>query len=282
MIIDAALGHVGERGPDDGAVGVATGAPIGPPQQGQIGRLGKFRRPLHAARNRVHHGQGALRRLVDLAQRSEAGLAPGDAADQGDGGLFEAFGDGLDVLIDPVPLGFIEVGDSRQNIAKSRLAVARRGGKIGATPKGLALRSQKHSHRPAAAGAGGDQGLHINGVDVRPFFPVHFDVDEQLVHDRGGFRRFKTFVGHDMAPVTGRITDGQQDRFIFRPCFLQRPFSPGQPMDRVVFMLQQIGTGFLMEFVGGHGTILLIGVRLFYCMKGATDIDICLMAAAPD
>jgi hypothetical protein len=48
-----------------------------------------------------------------------------------------------------------------------------------------------------------------------------------------------------MTPVTGGITDTQQDRFVFTlglgKCFL----APGMPVNWIVGMLQEIRTGFI-------------------------------------
>ena len=45
------------------------------------------------------------------------------------------------------------------------------------------------------------EGGLVYGIYVGPLFAVDLDVDEQLVHDRGGAAFLETFVGHNMTPV---------------------------------------------------------------------------------
>src|SRR3990167_3176847 len=54
-----------------------------------------------------------------------------------------------------------------------------------------------------------------------------------------------------MAPVTGGIADGQKDRLVLALRRLERLRTPGTPPDRVVGVLQEIGTFFGAEPVGG-------------------------------
>jgi hypothetical protein len=56
----------------------------------------------------------------------------------------------------------------------------------------------------------------------------------------------KGFPFHDVAPVTGGITNGQKYGLIFLPGLLKRLICPGIPIHGIVSMLQQIGT-FLMD-----------------------------------
>src|SRR5205085_3384153 len=47
-------------------------------------------------------------------------------------------------------------------------------------------------------------------------------------------------VRHDMAPVAGRVTDRQKDRFILSSRFLERFLSPWIPVDWIVRVLEKI------------------------------------------
>ena len=100
--------------------------------------------------------------------------------------------------------------DSLQEIAESGQAMARCLGKIGATDEGcLIIVRQKQGQRPTARSSVQHmKGGLINLVEIGPFFAIYFDVDEQRVHELGSGLVLEGFVRHDMAPVTGRITDG--------------------------------------------------------------------------
>ena len=75
--------------------------------------------------------------------------------------------------------------------------------KIGAPIKRFSFRCQKYIQWPSAITGNGLNGIHIDLVQVRPFFPVDFNINKMPVHDGGCFRIFKTFPFHDMTPVTG-------------------------------------------------------------------------------
>ena len=113
-------------------------------------------------------------------------------------------------------------------------------GEIGAGKKrGVVIGSQEHGQGPAAASLGQElMGILVNLVQVWPFLPVNLDVDEQPVHDFGGFRVLKRFVRHDMAPVAGGIADAEQDGLVLFLCFLQGLVTPWIPIHGVVGVLE--------------------------------------------
>ncbi len=119
--------------------------------------------------------------------------------------------------------------DAAQEIVEGGHAVARRLRKVGSAEEWLLLAGrQEHGQRPAA-GALSDEllcGL-IDLVQIGTFFAIHLDVDEQLVHQCGGGGILEGFVRHDMAPVTGRITDRQQNGLVLPFCGEQRLSSQG-------------------------------------------------------
>lgn len=63
-------------------------------------------------------------------------------------------------------------------------------------------------------------------------------------------RTFEGFPFHDVAPVTGRVADGKEDRPVAFSCQDEGPLIPGLPVDRIVRVLEQVGTLFLGETVG--------------------------------
>ena len=93
------------------------------------------------------------------------------------------------------------------------------------------------------------QRRHVDLIDVRPLLAIDFDVDEQLVHDARGGVVLKTLVRHDVAPVTGRIADREQDRPAGALGFGERIGTPGPPVDRIVLVLEEIGARLLGETI---------------------------------
>ncbi len=58
-----------------------------------------------------------------------------------------------------------------------------------------------------------------------------------LIHHRGDFGILERLMRHYMAPVTGGITDRQQNWFILLACETQRFFTPRIPVDGVLSVL---------------------------------------------
>ncbi len=139
------------------------------------------------------------------------------------------------------------------------LHVVRR--KVSAGEHGLELRRQEHGHRPAALAAiHRDGGGHVDLVEVGPLLAVHLDVDEVLVHQGGGRLVLEGLPLHDVAPVTGRVPDAEQDQLVLLARPLQRLLAPRIPVHRVVRVLQQIGAGLVDQPVG----VLMVRVRIVH------------------
>ena len=140
-------------------------------------------------------------------------------------------------------LGFFPIclSDAGQDARKRGNIMAVLGREIGAAIERPTVRGEKHRHRPAAAAGQHLDRIHIDFIHIRPFFAVHLDVDEQPVHQPGNMFVLKGLVGHDVAPVAGRIAHAQQNRFVFSPGLGKRLFTPRIPVHRVVGMLEQIG-----------------------------------------
>ena len=130
--------------------------------------------------------------------------------------------------------------DPFEHFAERRLPVSILRRKIGSANERFQFWRQPNTHRPtAAAGRGLDEG-HVNAIDIRPLLAIDFDVYELAIHDRRHLLAFERLVRHDVAPVAGRIADGEKDRFVFAArlgkCFL----APRKPIDRIVRVLQKI------------------------------------------
>ena len=123
-------------------------------------------------------------------------------------------------------------------------------GKVGAAVEGLALRRQEGGQRPASPAGQRLHRLHVDAVQVRPFLPVDLDADEVLVHLPGDGLVFKRLPLHHVAPVAGRIADGEKDGLSLRLCTVQGLLAPRVPVHRVVRVLEQVRRRFVDEPVG--------------------------------
>src|SRR4051812_49204652 len=80
-----------------------------------------------------------------------------------------------------------------------------------------------------------------------------------IIHDLCYLLILKTTMLHNMAPMTGGITNADEHQLVFAFSFFQGLFIPGKPVYRVVCMLQQVRAGFMYEciavfFYGIHGS----------------------------
>ena len=101
-------------------------------------------------------------------------------------------------------------------LGKSGTIIFRRERKIGSAQIRFLIGSKKHTERPATLTGQGHQGFHVYSVHIRPLLTVHLDVDELLIHDFCGFRIFKGFMRHDMAPVASGVSNAEKNGFVFR------------------------------------------------------------------
>ena len=156
----------------------------------------------------------------------------------------------VDVLLDLLVLLLVGLGHAQEHLGKSRHAVPRRRGKVGPSPERLLIGRQKDGQRPAAAPPHeGLRGLLVNVVEVGAFLPVHFDVDEVLVHDLGDVRVLEGLPLHHVAPVASRVADREQNRLVLSLGAGQGLLAPGVPVHRVVGVLPEIGARLVDEAV---------------------------------
>ncbi len=77
----------------------------------------------------------------------------------------------------------VRVGDADEQLPEARQPVPRLGREVRAAEERLAGRRQEDRHRPAAAAGEGDDGVHVDGVEVGTLLAVDLDADEALVHE---------------------------------------------------------------------------------------------------
>ena len=107
----------------------------------------------------------------------------------------------------------------------------------------------EHRHWPAAPSGQSGHGIHVDRIDVRTFFPVDFHVHEAGVHRRRDLGVLEALVGHDVAPVAGRVADAQQDGNVTFDgrCYGLR--TPRIPVHRIISVLTEVGAGLAGEEV---------------------------------
>ena len=155
-------------------------------------------------------------------------------------------------LLDLLSSGHIGIVGGGQDLPKRGHTVPRFRREVGTPIKESAVRGQKCGKGPSAPPDAGLNCPHIDGVDVRPFLPVHLDVHEAVVHDGGGHFVLEGFPLHDMAPVAGRIADGEENGLVLLPSPGQGFLPPWVPIHRVLGVLKEVGAGFLGQSVR-HG-----------------------------
>lgn len=64
-----------------------------------------------------------------------------------------------------------------------------------------------------------------------------------------------------MTPMARGIANTEEDRFMLFLGTCKRFFSPGAPVDRIVGMLEQVGTFFVYEGVWSHSFRLIAAVH---------------------
>jgi len=149
--------------------------------------------------------------------------------------------------------GAIVVERGEQHPVERGKVLARLGREIGAAVEWLQFGRQEDRERPAG-GAGHDaHRLDVDLVHVGPFLPVYLDVDVVGVQDFRDLRVGERFAGHHVAPVAGRVADGQEYRFVLGLSPVKRLVAPRMPVDRVLRMVAEIRAGFAREAIRHQG-----------------------------
>ena len=135
---------------------------------------------------------------------------------------------------------FPGLGKVDEDISKARPSVTVVWREISSAHKRFEIGGKEHAHRPATTSGGRLNEGHIDPIHVGPFFAIDFDADKVSVQQIGDLGVIKRFMGHYMAPVTGRIADREKYRFVTLPRLLKRGSSPRPPIHRLMRMLQKI------------------------------------------
>src|SRR5256714_6587309 len=132
-------------------------------------------------------------------------------------------------------------GNPLQNSLESRMTKSVFRGEIGSTDKRCELWSKPYAHRPAATARCCLDESHVNAIHIGSLFTIDFNVHKLASHDVGGGSIFEGLMRHDVAPVTGGITDREKNGLVFASRFFERLLPPGKPFHRVIGVLEQVG-----------------------------------------
>ena len=180
-------------------------------------------------------------------------------------GVFAQRGDRLLALLhEPRTVVFPGGGDACEQRCEAGASVAILRRKIGAAEERLQIRREPDAHRPTAGAGGCLHEGHVNLVHVGAFLAVDFDAYEIFVEDSCDRRVLKRLVRHDMAPVAGRVADGQKNRLPLAARLFKSLRTPRKPVHRIVRVLEQVGRFLAREPVRGmrdvfcffHGVVL--------------------------
>ncbi len=141
------------------------------------------------------------------------------------------------------------VGHGHQHLIEAGQAVVRPRRPVSAAEKRLAFRREKHRQRPAAAAGQHLHRVHIDLIQIETLLPIDLDAYETLVQQPGDFGIFKSIMGHHVAPMTGGITDRQEDWLLLGPGQGQRLGIPGPPIHRVSGVLEEVRAQFVGKVV---------------------------------
>src|SRR5581483_2304941 len=134
-----------------------------------------------------------------------------------------------------------ELRDRREHPREARHPVPVLRGEVRAAVERDTVGREEDRHRPAAVPGHRLHGLHVDRVDVGALLTVDLDVDEALVHEPRDLVVLERLALHDVAPVTGRVADREEDRPVGLPRPGERLLAPGIPVHRVVLVLEEVG-----------------------------------------
>ena len=130
-----------------------------------------------------------------------------------------------------------------QNLSKRRDALVGHWGEVGTSIKRSSFWSEECREWPSASTSHSLHRLHIDLVDVGTLFPIHLHVHEEVIHHCSHRGVLEGLALHHVAPVTGRVSDREQDRFVLCMCKRGCLFPPRVPVNGIVGVLQEVGAG---------------------------------------
>jgi hypothetical protein len=155
------------------------------------------------------------------------------------------------LLVHALAVGRVCLRCRLEHLAERRHPLARLRGEVGAGMEGPAVGRAEHGEGPAPVPGQAHQRVHVELVDVRSLLAVHLHAHVEPVHDGGGLGVLEGLPLHDVAPVTGAVADGDEERLVLLARPLEGLGAPGMPIDRVVHVLPQVGARLARQPVRG-------------------------------
>ena len=234
LIVDAAQRHLFEREPRHVQRLLVAAALPHAQQEARVQAAGELGRAPHAALLGIERLRSLLERAVEDVRAGQPGGGRGGQA------LPHRARDAGGVLLDPGTLLAVDARQLEEQAAepdpRAAVAVARR--EISAGEEGPKVRGEKHAHRPAAVLGEELHRLHVDAVHVRPLLAVDLDADEALVEEARDLEIVERLLLHHVAPVAGRVADGEKHRLVRAPRGLECLLAPRAKVDRIVRVLQ--------------------------------------------
>ena len=197
-------------------------------------RCGELRRATPAAVGRVVGGRHPPDGLVELPAlrvvvAGRHGKLRLEVADEHAG-----------LLLDLVAPRAIRVRDRLQHAWEAGHPVPVLGREVRAAEEGAQVGGQEDAHRPATGAGHRLHGCHVDVVEVGTLLAVDLDAHELGVHACRDLGVLERLVRHHVAPVAGRVADGEEDRPILRPRPVEGLRTPRIPVDGVLRVLEQV------------------------------------------
>jgi len=244
LIVDAAASHPGERVAHHLERARVPGAPPHPEHRLPGHRLGELRRLTEAAVALVELGRDPqVGSRQDLGAERALRLAQPLRLPH----RFQELAAGLEHLAPPAVVG---LRDGLEHARERGHAVTVDRREVGASVERHPLRGEEHGHGPAAAPGHRLHGLHVDLVHVGPLLAIHLDRDEEPVHEIRDAVVLERLALHHVAPVTGRVADGEQHRLVLAARASECLLAPRVPVDRIAGVLEQIRAGLGGETIG--------------------------------
>ena len=130
--------------------------------------------------------------------------------------------------------------DPRDELAHPRRSEPGLLREIGPGEERAPVRGQDHGQGPAARAGQELADGHVDLVHVGPLLAVDLDADERLVQELGDLWVLERLAGHHVAPVAGRVPDGEEDRAVERLRPLEGLVAPGIPVDGLAGVGEQV------------------------------------------
>eukprot|EP01128_Nolandella_sp_AFSM9_P000241 TRINITY_DN10411_c0_g1_i1.p1 TRINITY_DN10411_c0_g1~~TRINITY_DN10411_c0_g1_i1.p1 ORF type:complete len:1009 (-),score=185.49 TRINITY_DN10411_c0_g1_i1:56-3082(-) len=153
--------------------------------------------------------------------------------------------------------------ESLENLNEPWLPILGLNREVGSSVEGLQIRSEPDAHGPSTTSTCSLKIGHIDAINVRSLFAVHFDGHEEIIHHLRHLIILKRLVFHHMAPVAGGVTNREEDGLVLLPRLLERFFPPRVPIDWVVLVLEEVGRLLESQAVRREGSPLLLVLLLF-------------------